>query len=144
MAFVMTVTSSFLILVMIMIRKINILLVILYILIIGSVELLYLSSVLYKFNQGGHLPLAAFLMVIMFIWNDVYRRKYCYELDHKVSPIEVKEIFDNGHFCRVPRLAIFFSDLEYGWDSMNNLRVEDHKPCNTILVSIINDSPLPP
>ncbi|XP_058200167.1 potassium transporter 5-like [Rhododendron vialii] len=114
--FVMTLTSAFLILVMIMIWKISILLVILYILIIGSVEILYLSSVLYKFDQGGYLPLgfAAFLMVIMFIWNDVYRRKYYYELDHKVSPTEVKEIIDNGNLCRVPGLAIFYSELVHG------------------------------
>ncbi|XWS31690.1 hypothetical protein CRYUN_Cryun23aG0097700 [Craigia yunnanensis] len=85
--FVMTLTSSLLILIMIMIWKTNILFVITYVLIIGSVELLYLSSVLYKFDQGGYLPLAfaAVLMIVMYIWNNVYRKKYYYELDHKIS-----------------------------------------------------------
>ncbi|CAN0923123.1 Potassium transporter 5 [Linum grandiflorum] len=56
--FVMTLTSAFLVLIMLMIWNTNILLVIAFILTIGSVEIVYLSSVLYKFNQGGYLPLA--------------------------------------------------------------------------------------
>ncbi|KAM7495894.1 hypothetical protein LguiA_020308 [Lonicera macranthoides] len=114
--FVMTLTSSFLILIMIMIWKTHILLIISYILIICSVELMYLSSVLYKFNQGGYLPLA-FAMVltsIMYIWNDVYRRKYHYELNHKVPPQMVKEIAVQTNLCRLPGLAIFYSELVHG------------------------------
>jgi KUP system potassium uptake protein len=79
----MTLTSAFLVLIMIMIWKTHILLIISYVLIIGSVELLYLSSVLYKFDQGGYLPLAfaAILMFVMYVWNNVYRKKYYYELE---------------------------------------------------------------
>ena len=67
--FVMTLTSALLVLIMILIWKSHILLVINYVV----VELIYSSSVLYKF---GYLPLAfaAVLMIIMYIWNDVYRR----------------------------------------------------------------------
>ena len=76
MVFVMTLTSAFLVLIMIMIWKSHILLVISYVLVIGSVELLYLSSVFYKFDQGGYLSLAfaAILMTVMYVWNDVYKR----------------------------------------------------------------------
>ncbi|CAN1253350.1 Potassium transporter 5 [Linum perenne] len=56
--FVMTLTSSFLVLIMLMIWKTHILLVLIFISTIGTVEIIYLSSVLYKFNQGGYLPLA--------------------------------------------------------------------------------------
>ncbi|OWM78003.1 hypothetical protein CDL15_Pgr018572 [Punica granatum] len=114
--FVMTLTSSFLVLIMIMIWKTHILLVISYVLIIGTVELLYLSSVLYKFYQGGYLPLAfaAVLMTLMYVWNDVYRRKYYYELEHKISPEKLKEISADTNFCRIPGLAIFYSELVQG------------------------------
>ncbi|KAK0581139.1 hypothetical protein LWI29_010442 [Acer saccharum] len=114
--FVMTLTSSFLVLIMIMIWKTNILLIISYVLIIGSVEFLYLSSVLYKFDQGGYLPLAfaALLMTIMYVWNDVYRRKYYYEVDHKISPERVKGIAADTNFCRIPGLAMFYSELVEG------------------------------
>lgn len=116
----MLLTSSFLVLIMIMIWKTNILLVIAYVVVIGSVELLYLSSVLYKFDQGGYLPLAfaMALMAVMYVWNDVYRRKYYYELDHKISPEELKDAAAAaqaaGSFHRIPGLAIFYSELVHG------------------------------
>ncbi|XP_075093945.1 potassium transporter 5-like [Nicotiana tabacum] len=114
--FVMTLTSSFLILVIIMIWKTHILFIIAYALIIGTVELVYLSSVLYKFDQGGYLPLAfaMFLMFIMSVWNYMYRKKYYFELDHKISPEKVKAIVDETSFNRLPGLAIFYSELVHG------------------------------
>ncbi|KAJ0111468.1 hypothetical protein Patl1_01050 [Pistacia atlantica] len=114
--FVMALTSSLLVLVMIMIWKSNILVVISYVLIICSVELIYLSSVLYKFDQGGFLPLAfsALLMIIMYVWNNVYGRKYYYELEHKISPERIKEIAADTNFCRIPGLAMFHSELVHG------------------------------
>ncbi|CAI9105349.1 OLC1v1004255C1 [Oldenlandia corymbosa var. corymbosa] len=114
--FVMSLTSAFLVLIMIMIWKTNIFLVISYILIIGSVELLYLSSVLYKFDQGGYLPLAfaMVLMLIMFVWNNVYRKKYYFELDNKVSPEMLQGIVADTKTSRVPGLAVFYSELVHG------------------------------
>jgi KUP system potassium uptake protein len=112
----MALTSAFLVLIMIMIWKSHILLIVSYVLVIGSVELLYLSSVLYKFDQGGYLPLAfaAVLMSIMYISNDVDRRKYFYELNHKVSLEKLKEIAADTKFCRLPGLALFYSELVQG------------------------------
>ncbi|CAA2987672.1 potassium transporter 5-like [Olea europaea subsp. europaea] len=114
--FVLTLTSAFLVLVMIMIWKTHIALIILYVVTIGLIELVYLSSVLYKFNQGGYLPVAfAFvLMLVMLIWNYAYRKKYYFELDHKISPDNVKEIMMEKNFYRLPGLAIFYSELVHG------------------------------
>ncbi|CAK9175965.1 unnamed protein product [Ilex paraguariensis] len=114
--FVMTLTSGFLVLIMIMIWKTHILLIITYIFVIGSVELLYLSSVLYKFDQGGYLPLAfaLFLIAVMYIWNDVYRKKYYFELDNKVSPEKLKDIVVDTSSYRIPGLALFYSELVHG------------------------------
>ncbi|KAG6700154.1 hypothetical protein I3842_08G098500 [Carya illinoinensis] len=114
--FVMILTSSFLVLIMNMIWKTPILFVISYVFVIGSVELLYLSSVLYKFDQGGYLPLAfaAVLMSIMYVWNNVYRRKYYYELEHKISQDKLKEVINDTNFCQIPGLAIFYSELVQG------------------------------
>ncbi|XP_019452632.1 PREDICTED: potassium transporter 5-like [Lupinus angustifolius] len=114
--FVMTLTSSLLVIIMIVIWKTNIFLVITYVLTIGSVELIYLSSVLYKFDQGGYLPLAfaAVLMTIMYVWNNVYRRKYNYELKNKISPENFKEIANGADLIRMPGLALFYSELVHG------------------------------
>lgn len=114
--FVMTLTSALLVLIMTMIWKTHFLLVIGYVGIFFSVELLYLSSVLYKFNQGGYLPLAfaVVLMTIMYIWNDVYRRKYHFELDHKISPEKLREVAADAQVSRIPGLALFYSELVQG------------------------------
>ncbi|PIN05371.1 hypothetical protein CDL12_22088 [Handroanthus impetiginosus] len=114
--FVMTLTSAFLVLIMIMIWKTHILLIISYTLIIGTIELVYLSSVLYKFDQGGYLPLAfaMILMTIMYIWNYVYRKKYYFELKHKVSPEKLQQIIQEANSQRLPGLAIFYSELVQG------------------------------
>uniref|UniRef100_A0A3Q7I5N9 Potassium transporter n=1 Tax=Solanum lycopersicum TaxID=4081 RepID=A0A3Q7I5N9_SOLLC len=134
--FVMFLTSCFLILVMILIWKTNILLIIVYILIIVSVELVYLSAVLYKFEQGGYLPvaLALFLMFIMYVWNYVYRKKYHYELEHKISPEKVKETLDATSSHRLPGLAIFYSELVHGIPPIFKHYVENVPALHSVLV----------
>ncbi|XP_015169882.1 potassium transporter 5-like [Solanum tuberosum] len=136
--FVMTLTSGFLVLVMIMIWKIHILFVIMYVLIIGSIELIYLSSVLYKFTQGGYLPLAfaMFLMFIMYVWNYVYRKKYHFELEHKISPLKVKETVDETNSHRLPGLAIFYSELVHGIPPIFKHYVENVPALHSVLVFV--------
>nr|XP_019071170.1 potassium transporter 5-like [Solanum lycopersicum] len=133
---VMVLTSCFLVLVMIMIWKTNILFVIIYVLIIGTVELIYLSSVLYKFDQGGYLPLAfaLFLMCIMYVWNYVYRKKYHFELEHKISPLKVKETVDETNYHRLPGLAIFYSELVHGIPPIFKHYVDNVPALHSVLV----------
>ncbi|KAL3827849.1 hypothetical protein ACJIZ3_016651 [Penstemon smallii] len=114
--FVMCLTSAYLVLVMIILWKTHILFIFAYILIIGSVELAYLSSVLYKFSEGGYLPLAfaLFLMSVMYTWNYVYRKKYYFELDHKISSVKVHRVIAETNSRRLPGMAIFYSELVHG------------------------------
>lgn len=123
----MFLTSCFLVLVMVMIWKIHIYYVIAYCLTIGLFELLLLSSSLYKFEQGGYLPLAfaMVLMIVMWVWNDVYRKKYHYELENKISPQQVKQTLDDTKSHRLPGLAIFYSELVHGIPSIFKHYVEN-------------------
>ncbi|CAN4091456.1 unnamed protein product [Withania somnifera] len=137
--FVMFLTSCFLVLVMIMIWKTHILLIIVYVLIIVLSELLLLSSTLYKFDQGGYLPLAfaMFLTFIMYVWNYVYRRKYQYELENKISPEQVKEMVSETNSCqRLPGLAIFYSELVHGIPPIFKHYVENVPALHSVLVFV--------
>ncbi|KAF3685316.1 putative nuclear transcription factor Y subunit B-5-like [Capsicum annuum] len=127
-----------LVLVMIMIWKTSILFVIVYVLIIGTVELVCLSSVLYKFNDGGYLPLAfsAFLMFIMCVWNYVYRKKYHFEQEHKISPLKVKETVDEANYHRLPGLAIFYSELVHGIPPIFKHYVDNVPALHSVLVFV--------
>ncbi|XP_031486796.1 potassium transporter 5-like [Nymphaea colorata] len=110
------ITSAFLILIMIMIWKKNIFLVIVYILTIVPVEYIYLSSVFYKFLEGGYLPLAfaSVVMFIMSVWNYVHRTKYIYEMQNKISTERVREVASKPHMHRMPGLGLFYSELVQG------------------------------
>ncbi|KAI9119356.1 hypothetical protein K1719_010031 [Acacia pycnantha] len=117
---VMTLTSAMLVIIMLMVWKTNMFFIVCYIVIIGLGELIYLSSVLYKFGQGGYLPLAFALVVmaIMYVWNYVYRQKYYYEMNQKISPERVKDMVvsnqETNKLCRIPGLAMFYSELVEG------------------------------
>ncbi|XP_051131202.1 potassium transporter 5-like [Andrographis paniculata] len=91
-------------------------LVIGFILVFGTAELVYLSAVLYKFDEGGCLPLAfaAVIMTVTYVWNHVYRKRYCYEVEHSVSPEMAMEIFREAKLTRLPGLAIFYSEMVHG------------------------------
>ncbi|GAB4848469.1 Potassium transporter 5 [Ancistrocladus abbreviatus] len=113
---VMLVTTCMLVLIMLVIWKTSIWLIILFFAVFGLIELLYLSSVLYKFKEGGYLPivLASFLMMIMAIWNYVQRHRYMYELENKVSSESVKRIMDNPKINKVPGIGLLYSELVQG------------------------------
>ncbi|XP_023904259.1 potassium transporter 5-like isoform X1 [Quercus suber] len=115
-AFVFTITSLFLLLVMVMIWKTNIYLIIMYALTIGLLEFLFLSSVLYKFVDGGYLPLlfALTLVTIMHLWNYGYQKKYKYELENKVPTHKLVEVASNPSIHRVPGVALFYTELVHG------------------------------
>ncbi|KAG6672448.1 hypothetical protein I3842_16G057900 [Carya illinoinensis] len=137
-AFVYTITSAFLVLVMVMIWKTNMCLIVIYALSIWLLELLFLSSVLYKFMDGGYLPLlfAMVTMTIMYLWNYGYRKKYIYELDNKVSPVKLVEIASDTSIHRIPGLALFYTELVQGISPIFTHYVANVPALHSILVFI--------
>ncbi|KAK1280391.1 Potassium transporter 5 [Acorus gramineus] len=136
--FVMTLTSSLLVLIMIMIWKWHVVYVVTYSLIIGSIELVYLSSVLYKFDEGGYLPLAfaALLVATMLVWNYSYRKKYAYEYDHMVAPSRLTELVEGRGFARVPGMAFFYSELAHGVPPIFERYIESVPAVHSVLVFV--------
>ncbi|XP_021775446.1 potassium transporter 5-like [Chenopodium quinoa] len=134
--FAETITSSFIVLVMLVIWKKHILLVIMYVCCIMSVEFVYLSAVLYKFPHGGYFPIAfaVILLTIMFIWNYVYRKRYYYEMVNKVSPDTLREIVSRSNLCRIPGLAIFYSELVHGIPPIFKHYVENIPALHSVLI----------
>ncbi|KAI3967152.1 hypothetical protein MKW92_035085 [Papaver armeniacum] len=114
--FVYSLTSTLLVLVMVMIWKTSIFLIIAYVFTIMLLELLYLTSVLYKFVDGGYLPLvfSAVMMCVMYTWNYVYRMKYTFDLENKVTLERLKQIAGDPEIRRLPGLAVFYSELVHG------------------------------
>ena len=103
-------------LIMLVIWKTSIWWIALFFVVFGSIEILYLSSVLYKFTQGGFLLLvfALALMTIMAIWHYIHKKRYMFELKNKVSPNYLKELATNPTINRVPGIGLLYSELVQG------------------------------
>ncbi|CAN0916867.1 Potassium transporter 5, partial [Linum grandiflorum] len=116
---VMVITTCMISLIMLVIWKTRIYLILLFFTSFMAVEIVYLSAVLYKFKQGGYLPLAfsLFLMIVMGTWHYVHKQRYMYELRNKVSPEYIPQLMArNGHqtVSRVPGMAFLYSELVQG------------------------------
>uniref|UniRef100_A0A7N2N528 K+ potassium transporter C-terminal domain-containing protein n=1 Tax=Quercus lobata TaxID=97700 RepID=A0A7N2N528_QUELO len=75
-------------------------------------------------------------MVVMYTWNNVFSRKYYYELEHKISPEKLKEIADNTSLCQIPRLAMFYSQLVQGIPPIFKHYVANVPALHSVLVFI--------
>lgn len=135
---VFVITSSLLVLIMVMIWKTNIIIVIIYVLTIGLIEILYLSSTLYKFTDGGYLPLlfAFVLVIIMFIWNYGYRKKYVYELQNEVSLERFSEIVADDSIIRLKGLGLFYAHLCQGITPMFNHYISRIPAIHSVLIFV--------
>ncbi|KAL3498301.1 hypothetical protein ACH5RR_041033 [Cinchona calisaya] len=113
---VMGITTCLVTLIMLLIWKASIWWIALFALVFISVDLIYLSSVLYKFKQGGYLPLAFafFLMMIMGLWHYVHKQRYLFELNNKVSSEYVRELAKNPQIKRLPGIGLLYSELVQG------------------------------
>ncbi|CAN8275442.1 unnamed protein product [Cochlearia groenlandica] len=113
---VMVITTFMVTLIMLVIWKTNIVWVALFLVVFGSIEMLYLSSVMYKFTSGGYLPLAItlVLMAMMAIWQYVHVLKYQYELREKISGETAIQMATRPDVNRVPGIALFYTELVHG------------------------------
>ncbi|KAJ7554494.1 hypothetical protein O6H91_06G143500 [Diphasiastrum complanatum] len=112
---VMLVTTSLLGIIFILIWKTHIMIVLAFLLIFGSVELFYLTSVLEKFTKGGWLPLcfAGVFLSVMVTWYYGSAGKYQYEVENKVSPDTFKDRVAMLS-ARLPGVGLICTQLPHG------------------------------
>jgi KUP system potassium uptake protein len=113
---VMIVTSSFLTLVMLMIWQTHLFLVVIFVTVFGAIEFTYFSAVLYKFPQGGYLPLAfaALLLLVMYVWHYVHVKRYAYEVEQKVSTEYILSLGSSLGVTKVPGIGLLYTELAQG------------------------------
>ncbi|XP_054813338.1 potassium transporter 5-like [Prosopis cineraria] len=113
---VMVVTTCMVTLIMLVIWKTSIWWIALFFVVFISIEIVYLSSMLTKFTQGGFLPLllALFLMTLMAIWHYTKTQEYMFEVNHKVSGEHLRQLVNNQATRRIPGVALLYSELVEG------------------------------
>lgn len=117
---VMIVTTTLVTLVMLLIWQTNLFLAFCFLLVFGSVELIYMSAVLSKFYQGGWLPLvfASFFLCVMYIWNYGSVLKYRSEVREKISMDFMTDLGSTLGTVRVPGIGMLYSELVQGIPSI--------------------------
>ncbi|KAK4261296.1 hypothetical protein QN277_004315 [Acacia crassicarpa] len=117
---VMMVTTTLVTLVMLLIWQTNLFLACCFPLIFGSVELIYMSSVLSKLVEGGWLPLvfSCFLLSVMYIWNYGSVLKYRSEVREKISLDLMRDLGSNLGTVRVPGIGLLYNELVQGIPSI--------------------------
>ncbi|OIV93906.1 hypothetical protein TanjilG_05609 [Lupinus angustifolius] len=117
---VMMVSTTLVTLVMLLIWQTNLFLAFCFLLVFGSVELIYMSSVLSKIFEGGWLPLvfATFFLSVMYTWNYGSVLKYRSEVKEKVSSHLMLELGSDLGTVRVPGLGLLYNELVQGIPSI--------------------------
>ncbi|KAL2343625.1 hypothetical protein Fmac_004910 [Flemingia macrophylla] len=113
---VMLVTTFLMILIMILVWRCHWILVLIFTSLSLIVECTYFSSVLFKVDQGGWVPLAiagAFL-IIMSVWHYGTVKRYEFEMHSKVSMAWILGLGPSLGLVRVPGIGLVYTELASG------------------------------
>ncbi|KAG5546864.1 hypothetical protein RHGRI_018886 [Rhododendron griersonianum] len=110
---VMFVTTCLMFLIISTVWNQNVLLAAMFVVIFGSVELLYFSACLTKINKGGWLPLSFSLVILslMLAWQYGTSRKQAFELENKVSLERLHILGQSLGMVRVRGIALIYTSL---------------------------------
>lgn len=110
---VMLVTTCLMALVILIVWGRSILWALGFLLLFGSIELLYISASIMKVPQGGWVPLVLtfVFMSIMYIWNYGTVKMYEYDLQNKVTMPTLLSIGQNLGLVRVPGIGLVYTEL---------------------------------
>ncbi|KAL9253591.1 Potassium transporter 5-like protein [Drosera capensis] len=136
--FVMVITTCMVTLIMLVVWKTSIWKIVVFFVVFGLIELVYLSASLYKFMDGGFLPLifSAVLMTIMIVWHYVHRKRYAFELKNKASNDCMRVVIRSPDLNRVPGIALVYSELLEGIPSMFLHFIKNMPSMHSVIVFI--------
>nr|DAD43706.1 TPA_asm: hypothetical protein HUJ06_001936 [Nelumbo nucifera] len=113
---VMFVTTCLMFLVIVMVWRRTVLLAAVFVIVFGSLELLYLSACLAKVHNGGWLPLVLSLVIlsVMSIWHYGTLKKNGFELQNKVCLERLLCLGPSLGISRVPGIGLIYSNVVSG------------------------------
>lgn len=112
----MFVTTCLMFLIIVMVWKWKVLVAVAFVVVFGSVELMYLSLCFAKVHKGGWLPLIFSLIVlsVMYIWHYGTHKKHSYESHNKVCLDMLLNLGPNHGITRVPGICLIYSNVVSG------------------------------
>ncbi|CAL0324771.1 unnamed protein product [Lupinus luteus] len=113
---VFLVTTFLMILIMILVWRCHWILVLLFTGLSLIVECTYFSSVIFKVDQGGWVPLviAGAFLIIMYVWHYGTLKRYEFEMHSKVSMAWILGLGPSLGLVRVPGIGLVYTELASG------------------------------
>jgi len=113
---VMLVTTLLMAVIMLVVWRSNWLLVLLFTSFFLFIELVYFSSVLFKVDQGGWVPLviAGVFLIIMYVWHYGTVKRYEFQMESKVSMAWILGLGPSLGLVRVPGIGLLYTELVNG------------------------------
>lgn len=135
---VMIVSTTLVTVVMLLIWQTNLFVALLFPLIFGTIELIYLSAVLSKILEGGWLPLvfASFFLCVMYLWNYGSVLKYQSEVKQKISMDFMHELGSSLGTVRVPGIGLLYNELVQGIPSILGQFLLDLPAIHSVIVFV--------
>ncbi|KAI5076758.1 hypothetical protein GOP47_0008823 [Adiantum capillus-veneris] len=116
----MLVTTVLMTLVMLVVWRTSIVFIVMFASVYLAVELVLLSSMLFKFGQGGWAPvvIAVVCLMVMFTWHYGTLKKYEVERQNKVPVSWILGLGPCLGLVRVPGIGFIYSELAHGVPSI--------------------------
>jgi KUP system potassium uptake protein len=143
---VMLVTTCLMTLVIVTVWQRSIFFAVLFFVVFGSVELLYLSTAFFKVPKGGWVPLvlAGVFMSIMYVWNYGTTKKYEFDFQNKISMKWLLNLGPGLGIVRVPGMGLIYTDLVSGVPAIFSHFVTNLPAFHEVLVFVcMKSAPVP-
>uniref|UniRef100_M4DAC3 Potassium transporter n=1 Tax=Brassica campestris TaxID=3711 RepID=M4DAC3_BRACM len=113
---VMLMTTLLMVLIMLLVWRCHWSLVLIFAVLSLVVELSYFSAVIFKFIEGGWVPLiiAAISLLVMSVWHYATVKKYEFEVHSKVSMSWILGLGPSLGLVRVPGIGLVYTELARG------------------------------
>lgn len=125
-------------LVIVMVWKRNVLAAVAFVIVFGSLELLYFSDCIVKVHKGGWLPLIFSLIVlfVMFIWHYGTLKKQSYELQNKICLDTLLGLGPNLGINRVPGVGLIYTNVLSGIPPMFSHFITNFPAFHQVLIFV--------
>lgn len=113
---VMFVTTCLMALVMIIVWKQKIISAVSFLLLFGSLELLYLPACIFKIPEGAWIALviSSVFMAVMYVWHYGTMKKHQFDAENKVSINRIVSLGPSLGMVRVPGIGLVYTNLVTG------------------------------
>lgn len=113
---VMLVTTVLMTLVMLLVWRTKVIVILIFSTVYLFVELVFFSSMLFKFDQGGWAPLAiaAVFLLVSYVWHYGTLKRYEFEMHNKVSMGWILGLGPSLGLVRVPGIGFIYTELAHG------------------------------